>query len=280
MFWKNQRESGNVLDQRGIGGKTLGIGGLVIGAIVYGLMGGNPLDYLLQNSDQVRTQNSSSVSRSDPQGDEQRRFVSVVLGDTEDVWHAVFKENDRAYREPKLVLFTGAVSSACGRATSSVGPFYCPTDERVYLDLGFFNQLSHSLGARGDFAQAYVIAHEVGHHVQNLLGIERSFHEALGGLNQREQNALSVRIELQADCLAGVWAKKTADTKKVIESGDIDEAVTAAAAVGDDRLQSATRGEVVPDSFTHGSSAQRVEAFRKGFGQGQLQTCLEAYRSG
>jgi predicted metalloprotease len=193
------------------------------------------------------------------------------------VWNQIFKGNNITYREPKLVLFTQAVRSACGRASSAVGPFYCPTDQRVYLDLGFFDQLSRSLGAKGDFAAAYVVAHEVGHHVQNLLGVE-SFVNSRSASSERTRNQLSVKTELQADCFAGVWAKQTDKAKQVIEDGDINEAVTAAAAVGDDRLQQANRGEVMPDSFTHGSSAQRVEAFRQGFSDGNPQTCLDSYR--
>jgi predicted metalloprotease len=280
MLWKNRRESGNILDQRRIGGKTLGIGGLVLGAIVYGIMGGNPLDYIAQNSDQLRTGQSSPAGATrggTATDDEQKKFVAVVLGDTEDVWNEVFRANQSSYQEPKLVLFTQAVQSACGRASAAVGPFYCPSDQRIYIDLKFFNQLSRSLGAQGDFAQAYVIAHEVGHHVQNLLGVE-NFRNSHSASNQRERNQMSVQVELQADCLAGVWAKQTEKAKKVIEKGDIDEAMNAAAAVGDDRLQQASRGEVMPDSFTHGSSAQRVQAFRLGFSDGQPQACLDSYR--
>jgi predicted metalloprotease len=276
MLWRNRRESGNVLDQRRIGGKTLGAGGLVIGAIVYALMGGNPLDYIAQNSDQLRTGQSSRTG-APPANDDQKRFVSVVLGDTEDVWNDIFKRNDSTYREPKLVLFTQAVRTACGHAGSAVGPFYCPADERVYLDLGFFDQLSRSLGARGDFAQAYVIAHEVGHHVQHLLGVDEDVRRRQAAAGRAGANRLSVRLELQADCLAGVWAKHTERAKQVIESGDVEEAMTAAAAVGDDRLQRKQTGEVVPDSFTHGSSAQRVEAFRAGFSNADPQTCLQGY---
>jgi predicted metalloprotease len=280
MLWKNRRESGNILDQRRFGGKTLGIGGLVLGAIVYGIMGGNPLDYIAQNSDQLRTQQSApdGATRGGTADDEeQKRFVAVVLRDTEDVWNEVFRANQSVYREPKLVLFTQAVQSACGRASAAVGPFYCPSDERIYIDLKFFNQLSRSLGAKGDFAQAYVIAHEVGHHVQNLLGVE-NFRNSHSARSARARNQMSVQVELQADCLAGVWAKQTDQAKKVIEEGDVDEAMNAAAAVGDDRLQQASRGEVMPDSFTHGSSAQRVQAFRLGFSDGQPQACLDSYR--
>jgi predicted metalloprotease len=243
-------------------------------------MGGNPLDYIAQNSDQLRTQQSSPAGATRGTAkpdDEQKQFVAVVLADTEDVWNELFRNNRLNYREPKLVLFSQAVQSACGRASSAVGPFYCPADQRVYLDLGFFNQLSRSLGAQGDFAQAYVIAHEVGHHVQNLLGVE-NFRNSHSAGSQRERNQVSVKVELQADCFAGVWAKQTEKAKNVIEAGDIDEAMGAAAAVGDDRLQNAARGEVVPDSFTHGTSAQRAQAFRLGFMDGEPQACLDTYR--
>jgi predicted metalloprotease len=182
-----------------------------------------------------------------------------------------------SYQEPQLVLFSQVVRSACGRASSAVGPFYCPGDQKVYLDLTFFNELSRSLGAHGDFAAAYVIAHEVGHHVQNLLGVEKSFRQRQAAAGERGRNQMSVQMELQADCLAGVWARQTKDAKNVIEEGDIEEAMNAAAAVGDDRLQQASRGEVVPDSFTHGSSAQRTQAFRLGFDR-DTQACLDSFQ--
>lgn len=269
MLWKDRRESNNVVDERSFGVKTIGIGTLVVGAVIYGLLGGNPLEFLLQNAGQVRqqAQQQSTGSKAAPQtqNDDHKRFVAVVLADTEDVWNNLFKQNKMTYREPKLVLFSHSVESACGRASSSVGPFYCPRDQRVYLDLSFFKQLADRLGAQGDFAEAYVIAHEVGHHVQTLLGVSR-------------ETTSSVPMELQADCLAGVWAKQTQDAKQVIEAGDIDEAINAAAAVGDDRIQKATRGQVVPDSFTHGSSVQRVQAFKTGFAQGQTQDCLSTYK--
>lgn len=273
MLWRNRRESGNVVDRRGMGGKAMGAGGLVIGAIIYALMGGNPLDYLAQNSGQLQRPSAGTHSGTQA-NEEQKKFVGVVLADTEDVWNKVFSESRLQYREPKLVLFTQGVQSACGRASSAVGPFYCPGDEQIYIDLGFFGQLSQSLGAGGDFAQAYVIAHEVGHHVQNLLGIERKVRQEQQGLSRVGRNALSVQVELQADCFAGVWAKQTDRAKQVIESGDVQEAMNAAAAVGDDRLQKRSGGEVVPDSFTHGTSAQRASAFNLGFSNGDTQACI------
>lgn len=268
MLWRNRRQSSNVIDRRGMGG-PVGIGTLVIGAIIYTLMGGNPADYVAQNVGTMQRQEAR------PSGnDSEKQFVSVVLADTEDVWRSIFQKHGQKYREPSLVLFNGAVQSACGRASSAVGPFYCPLDQQVYLDLGFFKDLSNSLGASGDFAAAYVIAHEVGHHVQHLLGIEQRVREEQSRLNGSEGRKLSVALELQADCLAGVWAKQTEDAKKILEQGDVEEAMNAASAVGDDRLQQASRGEVVPDSFTHGSSAQRMNAFQKGFSQGSLNDCI------
>jgi uncharacterized protein len=259
MLWRNRRGSGNVVDRRGMGG-TMGIGTLIVGAVIYAIMGGNPLEFLAMNAGNVG-QEQQQVS---PADDDQKKFVSVVLADTEDVWNSIFKANNLRYEEPKLILFTNQVQSACGRATSSVGPFYCPGDHQLYIDLGFFKQLSNQLGAEGDFAQAYVVAHEVGHHVQTLLGVKAG--------------RSTVPMELQADCLAGVWASQTQRAKNVLEEGDTEEALNAASAVGDDTLQKATRGEVVPDSFTHGSSAQRVTAFKTGFSEGNAQTCLDQYR--
>ena len=276
MLWKNRRSSGNIVDRRSMGAGSLGIGGLVIGAIIYFLSGGNPADYLAQNAINIQ-QESSTTSAIENDG--QKTFVGVVLADTEDVWNAIFKERGETYQEPKLVLFKNAVESSCGRASSAVGPFYCPADKQVYLDLSFFDELSQSLGAKGDFASAYVIAHEVGHHVQNLLGIEQAFRARQARVNATERNRLSVLVELQADCLAGIWAKHTQQTKNVLEAGDIEEALGAASAVGDDKLQKAARGEVVPDSFTHGSSEQRMRAFQTGFGEGNLDSCLAMTQS-
>ena len=261
MLWRGQRESDNVEDQRGVGGKTIGVGGLLIGAVVYYLMGGNPLVYLAENAGSVRQ--AAPTQQVSAKDDDRKHFVGVVLADTEDVWRDIFRTQGKTYRDPKLVLFRDRVDSGCGYASEASGPFYCPRDQRVYIDLGFLDELSGSLGAKGEFAGAYVIAHEVGHHVQNLLGLEA--HAA----NK------SVQIELQADCLAGVWARQTEKQKHVIEPGDIDQALGAAAAVGDDRLQKRAQGYVVPDSFTHGSSAQRVAAFRAGYNGGQLGSCLK-----
>lgn len=268
MIWKGRRESGNIVDQRSMGGKTLGIGGLLVGAVIYYFMGGNPLVYLAQNADSVST--SSGTTRPASEGEnEQKSFVSVVLADTEEVWTEQFRAVSRNYQAPQLILFRDRVRSKCGTAGSETGPFYCPGDQRVYLDLGFFDEMQTKLGAAGDTAAAYVVAHEVGHHVQNLLGLYDAA-AAEGGT----KNQASVMVELQADCLAGVWA---AHEKKnnYIEPGDIEEAMNAASAVGDDRLQSRSGGEVRPETFTHGTSAQRAAAFRKGYDGGHLRACVQ-----
>jgi predicted metalloprotease len=205
-----------------------------------------------------------------PEDDERAQFVSVVLADTEDVWNELFSRMGRHYEEPVLVLFSGQVSSACGMASAAVGPFYCPGDAKLYVDLSFYDQLRRRFGAPGDFAQAYVIAHEVGHHVQNQLGITSKMEQARGRMSQEEYNRLSVRLELQADFLAGVWAHHAERSKHILEAGDIEEALHAASVIGDDALQRQTQGRVVPDSFTHGTSAQRVRWFRKGFESGDV----------
>ena len=269
MLWKNRRESDNVVDERGVGAKSLGVGGLLVGAAVYWFLGGNPLVYLMQNADSVRT--SAPVAQEHDSG--RKQLVGVVLADTEDVWRAQFRAGSQRYVDPKLVLFSQHVQSGCGFASQATGPFYCPSDQRVYLDLSFFDELAKSLGVRGDFAIAYVIAHEVGHHVQTLLGLDQGLRAGFTSGGRREQNQASVQVELQADCLAGVWAKQTQATKNVIEPGDIEQAITAASAIGDDRLQQRSQGYVVPDSFTHGSSAQRVAAFKLGFNGGELRSC-------
>jgi uncharacterized protein len=218
---------------------------------------------------------SVSVQRSGKPAvhDDLRNFAAVVLAETEDVWQEAFRKMGRTYQAPTLVLFSGAVESACGVAGSAVGPFYCPSDHKVYLDLRFFGDLRARFGASGDFAQAYVIAHEVGHHVQNLLGISRKVAELQSRVSPSERNRLSVRVELQADCLAGVWANQADKTRHILEAGDIEEGLNAASAIGDDRNQQRTQGYVVPDAFTHGSSAQRVRWFKLGLERGNLQSC-------
>jgi predicted metalloprotease len=268
MKWRNVRQSSNVEDRRGsaalpIGG---GIGTLVLGLIIY-FMGGDPTVVL----NQPQSGSNSSITRQQNSGkpDEAKQFVAAVLGDTEDVWTEIFKRNGRRYREPKLVLFSGQVSSACGIAGTSVGPFYCPADEKLYIDLAFFRELSNRFGAPGDFAQAYVIAHEVGHHVQNQMGTMSKVQPLQSRATEKQANQLSVRLELQADFYAGVWAHY-AEKRGILDPGDIEEALGAASAVGDDRLQSQARGYVVPDSFTHGSSQQRSEWFMRGFKSGDV----------
>ena len=271
MLWQGRRESENVEDARGSGGGgriVLGGGiGTVILVVLYLVLGGDP--QALFNSQQAQLPQTAQYDPQAPQ-DEASKFVAVVLADTEDAWHAVFRQMGREYEEPKLVLFTDQTRSGCGFASGATGPFYCPEDRRVYIDLGFFNELRQRLGAGGDFAEAYVIAHEVGHHVQNLLGISDRVQAARRRVSEAEYNRLSVRLELQADFLAGVWARYTDRVKHVVETGDIEEAIRAASAVGDDRLQYRSRGYVVPDSFTHGTSEQRVRWFRRGYETGDL----------
>jgi predicted metalloprotease len=270
MLWQGQRESENVEDARGSGGGRLVMGGgigTVILVVLYLLLGGDP--QALFNSQQAQLPQSAQIDTQAPR-DEASKFVAVVLADTEDGWNEVFRQMGRKYEEPRLVLFTDVIQSGCGFASGATGPFYCPQDRRVYIDLGFFRQLQERLGAGGDFAEAYVIAHEVGHHVQNLLGITDRVEAARRRVSESDYNRLSVRLELQADFLAGVWARYADRVKHVVEAGDIEEAMRAASAVGDDRLQRRSRGYVVPDSFTHGSSEQRVRWFRRGYETGDV----------
>jgi uncharacterized protein len=272
MLWQGRRESENVEDERASGGGggriVLGGGiGTVILVVLYLLLGGNP--QALFNSQQAQLPQSAQFDSQGPR-DEASKFVAVVLADTEDAWHEIFRQMGREYEEPKLVLFTDQIQSGCGFASGATGPFYCPQDRRVYIDLGFYRELQNRLGAGGDFAQAYVIAHEVGHHVQNLLGISDRVQALRRRVSESEYNQLSVRLELQADFFAGVWARYADRIKHVVEAGDIEEAMRAASAVGDDRLQYRSRGYVVPDSFTHGTSEQRVRWFRRGYETGDL----------
>ena len=276
MRWSDGRRSDNVEDRRGVrvsrGMVGGGIGTLVL-VLVSLYLGIDPT--VLLNQAPPVTVSTTGTSREARPAEENRMadFVSVVLADTEDAWHELFRQAGSAYREPKLILFTDAVESACGFADSAVGPFYCPADQRVYIDLGFFRELTDRFRAPGDFAQAYVIAHEVGHHVQNLLGISKKVQEARSRASQVEGNRLSVRLELQADCLAGVWAYHANKARNIIEAGDVEEALGAASAIGDDRLQKQTRGFVVPDAFTHGTSEQRVRWFRTGIESGDINRC-------
>ncbi|MBP1597162.1 MAG: metalloprotease [Acidobacteria bacterium] len=273
MRWQGRRKSDNVEDRRGLGGRGLavggGLGGLVI-VVLYVLLGGNPSEITqnLQVDGPV-----SSTGAGQPLSEKDRMmgdFVAVVLADIEDVWRAQFQKMGEQYREPRLVLFTGQVESACGYTSAASGPFYCPGDSKVYIDLSFFEDMQRELGAPGDFALAYVIAHEVGHHIQNLLGINDEVMAQRGRRSERDFNQLMVRMELQADFLAGVWAHYARRATDFIERGDIEEGINAAGAVGDDRIMRRTQGYVVPDAFTHGTSEQRVRWFRKGLETGDL----------
>ena len=273
MRWLGRRRSDNVEDRRGIGGRQIavggGIGGLVVVVLLL-LLGGNP-DEVIQSLQTDGTVSPAATGRSLSEKDKELGdFVSVVLADTEDVWLDLFRQAGRAYREPRLVLFSDRVSSACGYAGAASGPFYCPGDEKVYLDLAFFEEMQRKLGAPGDFALAYVIAHEVGHHVQNQLGIFDQVMSRRGRMDERDFNRLMVRLELQADFLAGVWTNHAQRMANILEQGDIEEGINAAAAVGDDRIQRQTQGYVVPDAFTHGTSEQRVRWFRKGYETGDM----------
>jgi predicted metalloprotease len=284
MKWENNRESDRVEDRRGSpgGGGRVGLRGVGLGTIAIALVAGwifgiNPMAILgaLSGGDlaapsaQVQTVPRAVEKPTDDMG----RFVASVLGGTEEVWSQLFQQGGAQYQKPTLVLFRGSTPTACGTGQSAMGPFYCPGDQKVYIDLGFYDTLRQQLGAPGDFAQAYVIAHEVGHHVQNLLGITNRMEQARGRVSEREYNALSVRLELQADCFAGIWAHHNNQSKQILEPGDIEEALNAAAAIGDDALQRKSQGAVVPDSFTHGSSAQRQRWFTTGLETGRVQAC-------
>jgi len=297
MRWRGNRKSSNVEDRRsmrtsglgGLGGggmlrllpmaiKFLGFKGtaiLVVCVGAYGLFTGN-LDNMLGGLGlQQGTTTSKSAEPLQETAEEKElvEFVSVTLADTEETWTTLFRQKGKTYQEPHLVLFRGSVKSACGMAQSAIGPFYCPADHKIYIDLGFYDQLKNRFKAPGDFAQAYVIAHEVGHHIQNLVGISRKVHAARNKLSKAEGNKLSVRLELQADCLAGVWAHHANSTRQLLEVGDVEEGLTAAIAIGDDTLQKQSKGYVTPDSFTHGSSAQRVKWFKIGFASGDMNSC-------
>jgi len=278
MRWKTGRRSSNIEDRRGRRAGPLafkgGIGTIVLVLAASYFLGINPLDILMM---QTGTGTGTDVSQSDwqPSPEEQQMadFVSVVLADTEDTWTEIFRQSGKTYQDPNLVLYTGAVQSACGTGSAAMGPFYCPGDRKVYIDLTFFDELRRRHGAPGDFAQAYVIAHEVGHHVQNLLGITDRVQSEQRGLGKAEANALSVKVELQADCFAGVWGNHADRSRQVLEEGDIEEALNAASAIGDDRLQKEGSGYVVPENFTHGTSRQRVEWFRRGIEHGDIASC-------
>jgi predicted metalloprotease len=276
MRWKDGRRSGNIEDRRGVrlSGKAKGGGLGLLVLVIVGLFFGIDPSLILQLGGGLSgpTVQESSYVPSEAEN-ELADFVSVVLADTEDTWSALFSEAGGTYEEPTLVLFSGAVNSACGFAQAAMGPFYCPADRKVYIDLSFYQDLKTKMGAPGDFAQAYVVAHEIGHHVQNLLGLSEKVQSMRSRVSQEDYNKLSVRLELQADCFAGLWANHADRTRHILERGDVEEALNAASMIGDDRLQQQSRGYVTPDSFTHGSSAQRVRWFRKGLQSGDVQTC-------
>ncbi len=293
MRWQNGRESENVEDRRGegvggggfggrrmgipipIGRGGLGLGGLVALLLISWVLGLDPLALLGGGDPTYDNRPTTTTMQRAPHSsayDELKSFVSVVLADTEDTWHGQFQQLGRTYQEPSLVLFSGGVDSACGMAQSAMGPVYCPLDRKVYIDLSFYRDLRDRFRAPGDFAQAYVIAHEVGHHVQTLLGISQKVSEAQQRVSKADANGLSVRLELQADCFAGLWGN-AAQRRGILETGDVDEALNAASAIGDDRLQQQSRGRVAPDSFTHGSSDQRVRWFKRGLESGRLDAC-------
>jgi len=268
MKWQGRRKSSNVEDRRGVGGKTVIGGGLgIVIFLIVTLLGGNPGDII--NNLPMDNSNSNVPYEETAQEKELAEFVSVVLADTEDVWEQVLADEGIEYRQPTLVLFSGSVQSACGTAGSSTGPFYCPADEKLYIDLSFYNELRDRFKAPGDFAMAYVVAHEVGHHIQKITGVSEQVQALRSKLSQEEYNKYSVRLELQADYLAGVWAHH-AEGMNLLEEGDLEEALNAATAIGDDRIQKQAQGYVVPESFTHGTSEQRKRWLYKGFKTGNL----------
>ena len=279
MRWRDEKQSDNIEDRRGIsisrGAKIGGVGVLGIVAIVLiGMFLGVDPSVILQAVSGIQSPSVSVRQDGQPAAhDDQRDFVAVVLGETEDVWHDAFQKMGRTYQPPKLVLFSGAVESACGMAGSAMGPFYCPSDQKVYLDLSFFEDLRSRFGVSGDFARAYVIAHEVGHHVQTLVGISQKVRELQSQAGSVEKNKFSVMMELQADCFSGVWAHQADKNRHILEAGDIEEGLNAASAIGDDRIQRRSKGRVVPDAFTHGSSDQRVSWFKRGLEHGTIEAC-------
>jgi uncharacterized protein len=296
MRWEGERQSENVEDRRGhasgggglprlgggrVGGRGLGLGTIVIAVLAAWVFGINPLAVLgvlggggdLGSLSAPQQQQQAPAQTGAKPQDRQAAFVSTVLANTEDVWGQIFQASGASYKQPRLVLFRGATRTACGQGQAAMGPFYCPLDETVYIDLGFFDNLHQQLGAPGDFAQAYVVAHEVAHHVQRLMGVMDKVDAARGRLSVQQNNALSVRVELQADCLAGVWAHHSQRAKGWLEAGDIEEGLNAASRIGDDTLQRQSQGTIVPASFTHGSSAQRVAWFRRGLEGGQVAAC-------
>jgi len=285
MKWDGNRESDNVEDRRDqggggggggfIGGRSIGVGTIVVALVGGWVLGINPLTILgmLSGGGAPVEVQQQGPAHAPPKDDLMAKFVSTVLADTEDVWRDVFAKAGGTYKDPKLVLFRGATRTSCGQGQAAMGPFYCPADQKVYIDLGFYETLKNRLGAPGEFAQAYVIAHEVGHHVQNQLGISGKMDEMRGRVSQTQYNALSVKLELQADCFAGLWANKAQESRKILENGDVESAMNAAAKIGDDALQRGNGGAVVPESFTHGTSAQRQKWFSTGLQTGSVKAC-------
>lgn len=272
MRWLGRRGSGNIDDRRGMSGGGMALGGGGILVLILGLLFGDDATQLL--SQLPIGQGTQTEGKIGSPEDDAGKFADVVLADTDELWTNIFRENGKTYQKPTMVLFDNSVSSACGSASSATGPFYCPTDKKVYIDLTFQEELKNRFGAGGDFPMAYVIAHEVGHHVQNLLGVSDQVHEARRSMSEAEYNRLSVKLELQADFYAGIYAnyirKLQQNGESILEEGDIEEALTAASAIGDDRIQKQTQGQVVPDSFTHGTSAQRMRWFKKGYETGDI----------
>jgi len=296
MKWENNRQSDNVEDrrnesgglggmlggrgggQRRVGGRGIGFGTIVVALLAGWIFGINPMTILgfLGGGGGLMpetTQSAPATASTEKPSDQMGLFVSSVLAGTEDVWTTVFQQGGAQYQKPRLVLFSGATPTACGTGQSAMGPFYCPGDQKVYIDLSFYETMRRQLGAPGDFAQAYVVAHEVGHHVQNQMGLTEKMEQARQRVSEREYNALSVRLELQADCFAGIWAHHNHKSKAILEPGDVEEALNAAAAIGDDALQRKSQGQVVPDSFTHGTSEQRQRWFNKGLELGSVKAC-------
>jgi predicted metalloprotease len=282
MKWEGNRESDNVEDRRGgggggfgFGGRSVGIGTVVIALVASYFFGVDPstvLNILTGGGGQM-TQVEQGPAAKPPADDRMAKFVGTVLADTEDTWTEIFRANGSTYAKPRLVLFSGATQTACGTGQTASGPFYCPGDQKIYIDLSFYRTMQERFKVSGEFAQAYVIAHEVGHHVQNLMGIMDKVAGARNGGSQAQANAMSVRVELQADCFAGVWAKNANQARSILEAGDVEAALNAASAIGDDALQRQAQGHVVPDSFTHGSSAQRVRWFKRGIESGEVKAC-------
>ncbi|KQV61749.1 neutral zinc metallopeptidase [Duganella sp. Root336D2] len=284
MRWEGNRESDNVEDHRGeggggggfgFGGRSIGIGTIVVALIGGWVLGVNPMTILglLSGGGPVQVSQQQQQRPRSEGNDREYKLMKVVLADTEDVWTDLFRRNGGTYQMPKMKVFSGAIQTACGAGRSATGPFYCPGDQDIYIDLDFFRLLEQRFHAPGEFAQAYVVAHEVGHHVQNLMGLSDKVHNAQRNASERQANALSVRLELQADCFAGVWAYHANRARSIIEKGDVEAALNAATAIGDDALQKQSGGEVMPDSFTHGSSAQRVRWFNRGIESGEIAQC-------